>query len=130
MHIIDFHAHVYFDSATRTAAERLHDELARHFDAKVGALVDRPIGPHAKPMFQVTIAPEQFASIVPWLMLNRDGLSILVHPTTDDEVADHDTRPMWMGESLPIDVELMRRYVANKKNVNKKNTEKNEEVSK
>ena len=65
---------------------------------------------------QVTIAPEHFAAIVPWLMLHREGLSIFVHPTTDDPVADHDTRPIWMGESLPIDVEMVRQHVAKMKN--------------
>jgi aromatic ring-cleaving dioxygenase len=29
---------------------------------------------------------------------------------TDDAVADHETRPLWMGESLPIDVEILRRH--------------------
>ena len=111
-----FHAHVYFDAVTRATAERLHEALARDFDAKISALVDRPVGPHPKPMFQVTIRPEQFAAIVPWLMLNREGLSILVHPSTDDPIADHDTRPIWMGAALPIDVEMVRCHVAKMKN--------------
>jgi DOPA 4,5-dioxygenase len=105
-----FHAHVYFDADTRRTAEQIHDALGRQLGVNVGALHDRPVGPHAKPMFQVTITPEQFATVVPWLMVNRGGLSVLVHPTTDDEVADHDTSPLWMGESLPIDVELLRRH--------------------
>jgi DOPA 4,5-dioxygenase len=107
-----FHAHVYFDATSRRTAERLHESLAQRFGVKVGALHDRPIGPHAKPMFQVTIAVEQFAAVVPWLMINRSGLSVLVHPTTGDAVADHETNPLWMGESLPIDVELLRRLKA------------------
>jgi aromatic ring-cleaving dioxygenase len=49
--------------------------------------------------------------VVPWLMVNRSGLSVFVHPTTDDIAADHDASPLWMGESLPIDVELLRRHV-------------------
>jgi DOPA 4,5-dioxygenase len=111
VHIRDFHAHVYFDAITRPTAERIHDALA-HLGLDVGALFEQPVGPHAKPMFQVTITPEQFATVVPWLMVNRSGLSVLVHPTTDDEVADHDTSPLWMGESLPIDVDVIRRHVA------------------
>jgi DOPA 4,5-dioxygenase len=105
-----FHAHVYFDAITRRTAERIHDALEQHLGANVGPLHERPVGPHAKAMFQVTITPDEFATVVPWLMINRDGLSVLVHPTTDDTVADHDTRPLWMGESLPVDVELLRRH--------------------
>ena len=106
-----FHAHVYFDAITRRTAERIHDELAQHLGVDVGALHERPVGPHAKAMFQVTIDPEQFASVVPWLMVNRADLSVLVHPITDDPVRDHDTSPLWMGEPLPIDVEFLRRHV-------------------
>jgi aromatic ring-cleaving dioxygenase len=106
-----FHAHVYFDPTTRRTAARIHDALAQDLGVEVGTLNERPVGPHAKAMFQVTIMPEQFAMVVPWLMVNRSGLSVLVHPTTDDIVADHDASPLWMGKSLPIDVELLRRHV-------------------
>jgi DOPA 4,5-dioxygenase len=105
-----FHAHVYFDTITRGTAQRIHDELEQHLGVDVGALHERPVGPHAKAMFQVTITPEQFATVVPWLMVNRSGLSVLVHPTTDDTVADHEASPLWMGEVLAIDVELVRRH--------------------
>jgi DOPA 4,5-dioxygenase len=104
-----FHAHVYFDGATRATAMRLYDALARRFGVEL-ALYEQAAGPHAKPMFQVTLAPDQFAVIVPWLMVNRGGLSVFVHPRTDDEVADHDTRPLWMGEVLPLDIEFLRRH--------------------
>jgi aromatic ring-cleaving dioxygenase len=106
-----FHAHVYFDAATRPTATRIHDALARHLGVRVGTLHEGPVGPHAKAMFQVTITPEQFAMVVPWLMVSRSGLSVFVHPTTDDIVADHAASSLWMGESLSIDVELLRRNV-------------------
>jgi DOPA 4,5-dioxygenase len=105
-----FHAHVYFDAATRPVAVGLYEALARAFGVELGALYERPVGPHAKPMFHVAFAPDQFAAIVPWLMVNRGGLSVLVHPMTDDDVGDHDTRPMWMGEVVPLDIEFLRRY--------------------
>lgn len=109
-----FHAHVYFDPITRRTAERIHDELAQHLGVNVGALHERPVGPHAKAMFQVTITPEQFATVVPWLMVNRSRLSVFVHPTTDDSVADHQTNCLWMGEPLPVDVEVFRRFAKSK----------------
>jgi DOPA 4,5-dioxygenase len=112
--IRDFHAHVYFDAITHRTAARIRAALAQDLGATVGALHERPVGPHAKAMFQVTIAPEDFATVVPWLMLNRSGLSVLVHPTTDDSVADHQANALWMGEPLPIDVELLRRFVTSR----------------
>jgi DOPA 4,5-dioxygenase len=121
-----FHAHVYFDDATRKAAERVRDGLAERFDVKLGRVHAQPVGPHPKAMFQVGVAPEQFATVVPWLMVNRAGLSVLVHPVTDDEVADHETNPLWMGEPLPIDVELVRRYVQRGRVAIEQNTMKEE----
>jgi hypothetical protein len=35
-------------------------------------------------------------------MLNRRGLSILVHPITDDPVADHEVNPPWLGEAVAV----------------------------
>ena len=32
-----------------------------------------------------------------------NGLNILVHPMTGDDVADHTANPLWLGEPLPID---------------------------
>ena len=88
--ISGFHAHIYFDPATRDTAARLRDAMPGRFTAKVGRWHEQPIGPHTKGMYQVAFAPDQFAAFVSWLMLNRDGLSILVHPMTGDDVAEED----------------------------------------
>ena len=42
-------------------------------------------------------------------MLNRDGLNILVHPLTDDSVADHTRFAAWLGTPLPLRIEVLRR---------------------
>jgi aromatic ring-cleaving dioxygenase len=104
--ITGFHAHVYFDEATRGAAERLRGELTPRFALEIGRWHVQPVGPHTKPMYQLAFAGDQFAAVVPWLMLNRAGLSI-----TDDPVADHEVNPLWLGEALPIDVEFLRQVV-------------------
>jgi DOPA 4,5-dioxygenase len=108
--IAGYHAHVYFDAGTREAAERVREGLAQRFTVELGRWREQPVGPHPKPMYQVAFAPDQFEKLVPWLMLNRAGLSILVHPRTGDDVADHDTLPLWLGDRLPIDVDFLRRH--------------------
>lgn len=110
--IREFHAHVYFDAPTRGTAEQLRAALTQRFNARLGTVHEGPVGPHLKPMFQITLAVDEFASVVPWLMLNRSGLSVLVHPMTGDHVADHATNPLWMGQPLPIDLDFLRSHGA------------------
>ena len=52
--------------------------------------------------------PDLFGAIVPWLALNRDGLSVFIHPETDDPVADHTDHALWLGTQWEIDVDALR----------------------
>ena len=48
---------------------------------------------------------EMLATFVPWLMLNRDGLVVLLHPETGDDLADHTAHAAWFGAILPLRLE-------------------------
>ncbi len=99
-----YHAHVYYDQDTRASAERLREALARRFEVRLGRWHDRPIGPHPRPSYQVAFAPALFGEVVPFLALNRAGLTVLVHPETGDDIADHGEHALWMGEVLALDL--------------------------
>ena len=73
-----------------------------------------PVGPHPKSQYQVAFAPDTFSKIVPWLMLNRRGLTVVVHPNTDNAVEDHDINPIWLGCKLELDIEPLRAFVTEK----------------
>jgi len=66
-------------------------------------------------MYQVAFLPPQFGTVVPWLMLHREELDILVHPETGDDVADHTLHSLWLGEKLELNVEVLRPRTANAK---------------
>lgn len=106
--ITGFHAHVYFDPAGRDAAARVREALGARFKVQLGRWHDQPIGPHPKAMYQVAFLPEQFSEVVSWLMLNREGLAILIHPETGNDVQDHTDHSLWLGETLMLDIEALR----------------------
>lgn len=106
--ITGFHAHIYFDPFNREAAARVREGLGDQFEVQLGRWHDKPIGPHPKAMYQVAFLPEQFGKVVPWLMLNREGLDILVHPSTGDALGDHTDRSLWLGEKLELNIEFLR----------------------
>jgi DOPA 4,5-dioxygenase len=54
-------------------------------------------------MFQVAFTPDMLQAILPWLMVNRGGLVVLVHPETGRPRDDHLLHAAWMGEVLPLD---------------------------
>lgn len=98
-----FHAHVYFDGAAeREVALAIREQIGQRFRVALGRVHDRPVGPHARCMYQVSFDAATFGNFVPWLMLNRRGLVVLVHPATRDERRDHLVHALWMGEVLTI----------------------------
>ena len=104
-----YHAHVYYEPATRGDAERLRNEIGSRFAVALGSWHDVPVGPHSRAMYQVAFAVEEFARIVPWLMLNRRQLSVLVHPVTGDDYDDHAHFPLWLGPPLPLRLEVLHK---------------------
>ena len=106
--VTGYHAHVYYwDAAERAAAGRLREALAARFPVRLGRWRDAPVGPHPRPMYQVAFAAAEFGRIVPWLMLNHGTLSVFIHPETGDDVADHSTHALWLGERLDLDLAFL-----------------------
>ena len=106
-----YHAHVYFQSAqSRATAARLREQVAESFpDVRLGNWHDAPVGPHTQPMYQILFPVSRFSTLMPWLMLNRAGLSILVHPETGDDYTDHAEHALWLGSPLALRLETLRR---------------------
>src|ERR1700751_184405 len=64
---------------------------------------------HTQSMYQIAFPPPLLASFLPWLMLNRDGPSILLHPGTGDAYADHIDHAVWLGSVLPLRMNVLRK---------------------
>jgi DOPA 4,5-dioxygenase len=106
--ISGFHAHVYFRNPDeRHRAKTLREQIGQKFLVRLGRWHEEPVGPHTAPMYQVAFARAIFADFIPWLMLNRNGLPILLHPDTGRPRDDHTINPFWFGEILPIKAETL-----------------------
>lgn len=107
--ITGYHAHVYFDEASRDAAWALREEIRERFQkAEIGRFHEKLVGPHPRWSYQIAFAPELFAEIVPWLMLNRGDLIVFLHPNTDDDLRDHRDWPAWMGGMPELDLSIFK----------------------
>lgn len=103
-----YHAHIYYDQATKPAAAQLREALAAKFNIDAGVLSDEPRGPHPVSQFAIIFETPEFPQVVPWLMLNRDGLDVLVHPLTDSSYNDHTALAMWLGNPVALKTETLR----------------------
>ena len=102
--IQSYHAHIYYDPEhTKETASWVREEIEKRFSPiRMGRWHDVPVGPHPTAMFQVAFGTELFERLVPWLMLNRRGLIVLVHPESGRPRDDHLQHAIWMGERLPL----------------------------
>ena len=107
-----YHAHVYYDAGSRAAAQQLHRAFTGTKGSGrlanlvfVGELRDMPVGPHPKPQFEIHFLASALPGVLP--MIEASGLAALVHPLTDDDVADHTSLAHWIGTSLPLDQSVL-----------------------
>jgi DOPA 4,5-dioxygenase len=101
-----YHAHIYYKAEQRGAAEELREEL-RGSPAVLfaGRMMDEPVGPHPLPQFEVHFREEAVPAVT--AAIEASGLTALVHPLTDDDLADHTTLARWIGEPLDLDTSVL-----------------------
>ncbi|MBL1241083.1 MAG: DOPA 4,5-dioxygenase family protein [OCS116 cluster bacterium] len=101
-----YHAHVYFDADSVEQARALCLCAAEKFDVVMGRVHEKNVGPHPRWSCQLGASSAQFAMLLPWLALNRDGLIVFSHPVTDDALLDHRDHGIWLGAGLELDLSI------------------------
>lgn len=107
-----YHAHIYFSAEQRPAAHALRDK----FNAKIGSgdephilfvgpIRDGPVGPHPIPQYEIHFAEASRPGVI--AAIEASGLRALVHPLTDDDLADHTTLAHWIGEPIELDLSVL-----------------------
>ncbi|KQZ74248.1 aromatic ring-opening dioxygenase LigA [Sphingopyxis sp. Root214] len=101
-----YHAHIYFDDAERAAATELRDGFGRDSAILfVGDMTDGAAGPHPIAQYEVHFLGAAVPAVI--VMIEATGLRALVHPLTDDDLADHTTLAHWIGEPVELDVTVL-----------------------
>ena len=99
-----YHAHLYFTDGQRDAAEDLRIRFSADPDIIfVGAMTAGKAGPHPIPQYEVHFLKASLDEVVE--KIRGSGLRALVHPLTDDDLADHTSLGEWIGgEPLELDL--------------------------
>jgi DOPA 4,5-dioxygenase len=78
------------------------------FEGRPPPLNHRPVGPHLSGSFETWVPQESLPRALSWFTQHRGSLSILIHPLTRYERADHSTHATWLGTPWTIDLETLR----------------------
>lgn len=107
-----YHAHIYYEPWARELADTyrtlLCDQMKSgdipelHF---VGRLKDHKAGPHPLPQFEIHFTKAALPLILD--SIQTAGFKALVHPLTDDDIADHTRLAHWIGTPLELDLSTL-----------------------
>jgi len=99
--IASWHAHVYFDAASRDAAWAWRETIATALAGliELGRFHEKPVGPHPMWSYQLAFAAAQLTPVLAWLALNHGALDVFIHPNTGDALRDHRDCALWLGRS-------------------------------
>ncbi len=103
-----YHAHLYFEQETLAFAKGLCEKAGILFTLKVGRVHQKTIGPHPKWSCQITFTSNDFEQFIPWLETQRQGLSVLVHGVTGDNLKDHTDYAYWLGTEVELNLSFFR----------------------
>lgn len=103
-----YHAHVYFEQETVELASSLCAEARTLFGLKVGAVIQRPIGPHPMWSCQIVFSTKHFDEFIPWIDNNRKDLTVFVHPLTGNNLIDHTEYAYWLGDSVELKLSIFK----------------------
>jgi len=103
-----YHAHVYFDETTTQQASALCQTAATLFGVTMGRVHQKLVGPHPHWSCQLAFDAKQFDALIPWLEANRNGLNILVHAQTGNNIEDYTTHASWLGEPSVLNLAIFK----------------------
>lgn len=101
-----YHAHIYYQPAEYYSADALRESFRSDPSVCfVGAMTDAGVGPHPIAQYEIHFVAEARDNVV--ATIKQTGLRALVHPLTDDDLADHTSLAHWIGEPVVLDLSVL-----------------------
>lgn len=110
MKIQGYHVHVYCQPEQHTLCEDIRTKMMADLGGILGGagpVRNRPVGPHPLPMFEAWFQPNGLNSVLEWILANRSGLPVLIHPLSGNDYEDHAKHGIWIGEKLQLDLSVL-----------------------
>ena len=106
---MNYHAHVYWkNQAEREIAISMRSSFLS-MGASLGAIHDRPIGPHPLPMYQIMYDTSIQTEVE--TLLRIQPMSILLHEDIGiDHVKDHTDGARWINTPLDLDLQFLENF--------------------
>ena len=108
MEINSYHAHLYYEESTYELALSVLSKAQELDFVEIGRAHKKEVGPHPRWSCQLLFSPDRLNEVIPWLLANRDGLTIFIHANTGDDYLDHTKNTLWMGEILDLKLEIFK----------------------
>lgn len=109
-----YHAHVYWHSQEQRQLALSFRSQLELMGCTLGRVHDVKVGPHPMPMYQVNYNDQIKAEVESWLTSQADGLSVLLHEDTGDDLHDHTKGAIWLGAPLQLDLVWLAKYQSHK----------------
>lgn len=106
MNITHFHAHLYYEDETYPKALDVIEKAKALDYLQVGRAHKVPVGPHPVGSCQLLFETKYLDRILPWLIENRDGLSVFIHPVSGDDIFDHTEGVMFLGKPYKLNTDF------------------------
>lgn len=104
----NYHAHIYFNDKTKELAKKLCTISADTFSLNVGRFHEKQVGPHPCWSCQITFTAKDFDCYITWLDVNKEDLTIFIHPVTDDALNDHTVFAYWLGQEVELKLDIFK----------------------
>ncbi|SFG96258.1 DOPA 4,5-dioxygenase family protein [Neptunomonas qingdaonensis] len=101
-----YHAHVYFAAGSLNQAVSLCENARDNLPVAMGRVHQKRVGPHPEWSCQLSFSANHIGEVLPWLILNRNGLTVFLHPVTGNDLDDHTKYITWLGDSKPLNIKM------------------------